>query len=46
MFYFAKFCKKFHLWSAVIGQSDSVHKLRIKRRRCCLNMAFEQLFPM
>ena len=26
--------KKFHLWSAVIGQSASVYKHRMKRRRC------------
>ena len=25
--------KKFHLWSAVIGQSDSVYNHRMKRRR-------------
>jgi len=30
--------KKFHLWSAVIGQSASVYKHRIKRRRCCLHI--------
>ena len=38
--------KKFHLWSAVIGQSTSVYEQRINRRRCCLHMAFESLFPM
>jgi len=44
------FCKillqKFHLWSALIGQSASVYKHRMKRRRYCLYMAFESLFPV
>jgi len=44
-----KFCeifrKKFHFWSAVIGQSASFYKHRTKRRRC-LHMAFESLFLM
>jgi len=46
MFYFAKYCRKIYLWSAVIGQSANVYKHRMKRRRCCLHVAFESLFPM
>jgi len=38
--------QKFHLWSTLIGQSPSVYKHWMKRRRCCLHMAFESLFPM
>jgi len=34
--------KKFHLWSAVIGQSASVYKHRYE----ALYMAFESLFPV
>jgi len=38
MFYFAKFC----LWSALIGQSASVYKHRMKRRRCRLSKVYFQ----
>jgi len=31
--------QKFHLWSALIGQSA---KLRMKRRRCCLHYGFRK----
>jgi len=30
----------------VIGQSASVYKHRMKRRRCSWHMAFESLFPV
>jgi len=43
------FCKilrqKFHLWSAVIGQSAVFTNIDMKRRRC-LHLAFESLFPV
>jgi len=43
MFYFAKFRrKKIRLWSAVIGQSASVYKHRMKRRRCWLSKVYIQ----
>jgi len=35
--------QKFHLCSALIGQSASVYKHRIKR---CLHVVFESLFPV
>jgi len=38
MFYFAKF----HLWSALIGQSASVYKHRTKRHRCWLLKVYFQ----
>ena len=38
--------KKFPLWSAVIGQSASVYKHRMKYWQCCLNMAFKSVFPV
>ena len=38
--------QNFHLWSALIGQSASVYKYRMKRRRCSLHMAFESLLPI
>jgi len=34
--------KKFQLWSAVIGQSASVYKHRMKRRRRCLSKVYFQ----
>jgi len=34
--------KKFHLWIAVIGQSASVYKHRMKRRRCWLSKVYFQ----
>jgi len=37
--------QKFHLWSALIGQSTSVYKYRMKSRRCS-HMAFKSLFSM
>jgi len=39
------FPKKYHLWSAVIGQSATVYKHKMKHQRC-LHMAFESLFPV
>ena len=36
--------KKLHLWSDVIGQSASVYKHRMKRRRCCLHVASKVYF--
>jgi len=43
MFYFCKISQKtFQLWSAVIGQSASVYKHRMKRRRCWLSKVYFQ----
>ena len=36
------FWKTFHLWSAVIGQSASVYKHRMKPRRCWLSKVYFQ----
>jgi len=35
MFCFVKFCGRNFSYGALIGQSVSVYKLRMKRRRCC-----------
>jgi len=38
--------QKFRLWSAVIGQSAVFTNIDMKRRRCCLHLAFESLFSV
>jgi len=38
--------QKFRLWKTVIGQSAVFTNIDMKRRRCCLHLAFESLFPV